>query len=421
MLYNRISKTIKVLVVMFIICTLFFYSFAETNNEITNTISENTVTNGVSENTATNEVRQLTLKEQQEQVKKELENSQIQLSYVEEELSSTLVIINELEEKINRYQKQADIVNVNYKELQKKVSTAETELNKIQAEYDKNDKLMKKRLVELYKSGTTNYLNVLLGSKDVIDLISNFYIVERIVETDTKNLEKINTQKQQIERITNELKEAKAKMKLAKVEAEKQATILTNTKTVVDSYKQSLDESEKEILSKIDAYKKQQEELENLISYAIYASNYDLKYSGGVMIWPTLETAYISSPFGTRLHPIQGIMKNHAGIDIGANMGDPVYAAADGVVIYSSYNSGGYGNMVMVDHGTNEQGVKIITLYGHGSELLLDVGTNVKKGDVIMKIGSTGNSTGPHLHFEVRENGSPVDPKKYLSSNEENR
>ena len=136
------------------------------------------------------------------------------------------------------------------------------------------------------------------------------------------------------------------------------------------------------------------------------------------MQWPTVQNAYITSPFGTRLHPIYGIMKLHKGIDIGGGVkiGDPIYAAADGVIIYSNYNEGGYGNMVMIDHGLDSNGVKIITLYGHGNKLLKNVGDTVKKGDAIMELGSTGNSTGPHVHFEVRENGVAVDPKKYLSS-----
>lgn len=137
-------------------------------------------------------------------------------------------------------------------------------------------------------------------------------------------------------------------------------------------------------------------------------------------MWPTLETSYITSPYGSRLHPIQGVIKNHDGIDIGGNTGDPVYAAADGIVIYSDFNNGGYGNMIMVDHGVNSDGIKIVTLYAHGDERLKNVGDVVKKGDIIMEMGSTGNSTGPHVHFEVRENGVHVDPKKYLSSNEVN-
>ena len=118
---------------------------------------------------------------------------------------------------------------------------------------------------------------------------------------------------------------------------------------------------------------------------------------------------YITSSYGYRLHPIQGIYKYHAGIDIGnAGYGAPVLAAADGVVVYAGIMSG-YGNCVMISHGNN-----IVTLYGHGQTILTEVGKEVKQGEVIMAVGSTGISTGPHLHFEVRVEGKAVDPLPYL-------
>jgi murein DD-endopeptidase MepM/ murein hydrolase activator NlpD len=173
-------------------------------------------------------------------------------------------------------------------------------------------------------------------------------------------------------------------------------------------------------MAQIDSYKKQQSEIEGLINRSIYSSTYELFYTGGVMIWPTYTTSYITSPFGSRLHPIQGITKNHNGIDIGGRMNDPVYAASDGVIIYYGWMSG-YGNCVMVDHGMNDLGQKIVTLYGHGNGFMenLRIGSVVHQGEQIMYLGSTGNSTGPHVHFEVRENGVAVDPKRYLSTGED--
>ena len=273
-------------------------------------------------------------------------------------------------------------------------------------------------MVAIYKNGETKYLDVLMNSKSIIDFVSKYYAVQKMAEIDAQTIAELKSQKLDLEKINNELEEDKAQMKLAKVEAEKQTVVLTNTRTVYENQKNSLSESEKQLNAQIETYKKQQEELENLIRYTISGSTYELKYSGGVMIWPTLESSYITSPYGSRLHPIQGVIKNHDGIDIGGKLGDPVYAAADGIVIYSQYNTGGYGNMVMIDHGLNTNGVKIVTLYAHGNKLLKSVGETVKQGDIIMEMGSTGNSTGPHVHFEVRENGTHVDPKNYLSASE---
>lgn len=363
-----------------------------------------------------NTVNTLSLNEQKEQVEKELQTAEEQLEYVQDELGEYVTQIQQMDDKINEYQAELDEINAKYKELQEKVEKTEKELQIAQEEYDKKYELLENRLVTIYKKGETSYLDVLLHSKTIIEFVSSYYIIQRITEYDSTIIEQLKEKKNEVEKINNQLQEDKANMKLAKVQAEKQTVILTNTKTVYENYKNSLSDSEKQLNSEIDAYKKQMQELENLIQYEISASTYDLKYSGGVMIWPTLETSYISSSYGTRVHPIQGVIKNHDGIDIAGAMGDPVYAAADGVIIYSSYNTGGYGNMVMIDHGVSSEGVKVVTLYGHGSKLLKNVGDTVKQGDIIMEVGSTGNSTGPHLHFEVRENGSHVDPKKYLSS-----
>ena len=406
---NKIVSTIALIIVaILIISSSLNFVLAE---DITNS-EENVVSNETS-----NSVNTLSLNEQKEQVTQELEKAEEQLTYVQGELSDAVIQIQELDDRIKEYQKQLDEVNANYQELQEKVKKSEEELEIARTDYEKKLGLLQDRLVAIYKNGETRYLDVLLNSKSIIDFVSKYYVVQKIVEYDSKAIEELNHKKQEVEKINNQLEEDKAKMKLAKVEAEKQTVVLTNTKTVHENYKNSLSESEKQITAEIDSYKKQQEELENLIRYTIDGSTYELKYSGGVMIWPTLESSYITSPYGSRLHPIQGVIKNHDGIDIGGSTGDPIYAAADGIVIYSQFNTGGYGNMVMIDHGLNSDGVKIVTLYAHGDKLLKNVGDTVKQGDIIMEMGSTGNSTGPHDHFEVRENGTHVDPKNYLSAN----
>lgn len=377
-------------------------------------LADNTVSNTVS-----NEVRPLTLQEQQNQVQEQLTNAQNQLTYVENELTEKVVLIQRTQDKIDKYQADLDQVNREYNTLQNQVVQAEQQLNAIQDKYNKKEELMKKRLISMYKRGTTNYLDVLLESKDVIDLIANYFIVETMLEYDTQTLKEIAETKQQMQRIANDLQEKKVKMKLTKAEAEKQTVILTNTKTILENEKASLNDTEVSLVAAIDSYKKQQEEINNLIAYSIQNSTYELQYTGGVMIWPTYTTSYITSPFGNRMHPIQGIVKGHDGIDIGADMGDPIYAAADGIIIYYGWMSG-YGNTVMIDHGISNEGNKVVTLYGHGSEYIdgLSVGSFVKTGTVVMKVGSTGNSTGPHVHFEVRENGVATDPKKYLSASQ---
>ncbi len=406
---NKIAQTIVLLILtILILSSCLSFVKAEDNNEITNSINTNETSNSV--NT-------LSLNEQKEQVNQELEKAEEQLTYVQEELSESVVALQQMDDKIKEYQATLDKVNSEYSQLQQKVQESETKLKEAEDKYERKLNLLKKRLVAIYKHGETKYLDVLMNSRSILDFVSKYYAVQKIAEMDAKTINELKETKTELEKINNELEENKAQMKIAKVEAEKQTVVLTNTRTVYENQKNSLSESEKQLNAQIETYKKQQEELENLIQYTINGSTYELKYSGGIMMWPTLETSYITSPYGSRLHPIQGVIKNHDGIDIGGSTGDPVYAAADGIIIYSQFNTGGYGNMVMIDHGLNSNGVKIVTLYAHGSKLLKNVGDTVKKGDIIMEMGSTGNSTGPHVHFEVRENGTDVDPKNYLSAN----
>ena len=402
---NRIISSI---IIIFIILNVYYSVLADENITNENKLNENSTEN-----------RTLTLQEQQNQVKENLNNANIQLQYVENELTSSLIQVQKLQDRIDQYQAKLDEVNEKYQKLQNQVEEHQKKLDTVQESYNRKNEALKQRLVAFYKSGSINFLDVLMDSNNIIDFVSRYYLIKKMTEYDAKSMEEIEKQKQEIEKVTNELKESKANMKLTKADAEQQTVVLTNTKTILENQISSLTESEQSLKSQIDIYKKQQEELENLIQYAIRSSTYELRYSGGIMVWPTLTTSYITSQYGSRLHPIQGIIKNHAGIDIGGSTGNPVYAAADGVIIYSQYNTGGYGNLVMIDHGTNSEGVKIVTLYGHGNKLLRNVGESVKQGELIMEIGSTGNSTGPHVHFEVRENGVAVDPKKYLSSNQD--
>ena len=150
--------------------------------------------------------------------------------------------------------------------------------------------------------------------------------------------------------------------------------------------------------------------LEDKILKATLA-NIGEEYIGGELAWPLPGYATITSGYGMRMHPIFGVYRLHTGVDIGAPLGSIIVAANEGVVILSEYSSS-YGNYVMIDHGGG-----VITLYAHGLESWVEVGQEVKKGDEIMLVGSTGWSTGPHLHFEVRINGETLDPLPYITSN----
>ena len=172
-----------------------------------------------------------------------------------------------------------------------------------------------------------------------------------------------------------------------------------------NNYINELTEEEKQVQEKIDTYDEEIAKLDNEI-YALMNLNVD--YTGGIMLWPAPGYTTITSTFGYRIHPIFGLQRFHSGLDIAVPLGTSVLAANSGTVIKTAYSSS-YGNMVMIDHGGG-----IVTAYAHLSEFVANVGDEVEKGTVIAKSGSTGWSTGPHLHFEVRVNGEYVDPTDYL-------
>ena len=161
------------------------------------------------------------------------------------------------------------------------------------------------------------------------------------------------------------------------------------------------------VIREIDEYNKQYEEINRQI-IALLANGIDSNYIGGTLAWPVPGYTKITSEYAMRVHPITGVYKLHTGVDISAPMGANFIAANDGIVVKAEMNSA-YGNMVIIDHGGG-----ISTLYAHGSEILVTVGQSVKRGDAILKVGSTGYSTGPHAHFEIRINGQTVNPMDYL-------
>ena len=351
-----------------------------------------------------------TLNEKKEDVKSKIEEQNQKLEYVQGEISDAVKEIEEIDDKIKDCERQIEDLKTKLAESKKNMDEVTEKYNKVKAEYDKNEKLFQERMVALYEAGDTTYLDVLLSSASITDFISNYYLIERLADYDSQLLTKIESQKKELEESKSKIEEEEKKLQELKSNAIKLTTTLKNSRTLQKSKMDKLTEEEKGIQEEINKYKIEEANIENQIKQATNDGEYQLQYTGGVMLWPVAkEGTVITSPFGTRNHPIQGVVKLHSGIDIGgAGYGAKVVAAEDGVVSFAG-TLGGYGNCVIVNHGGG-----ISTLYGHGQTLLTTVGTNVKKGDIIMEVGSTGNSTGPHLHFEVRVNNIAVNPATYL-------
>lgn len=350
-----------------------------------------------------------TLDEQKQEVQEEKEKAEDELEYVQGEISASLIRVQELDDNISKAENEIENLETQLEELQIDVVKTEEELTIKQQKYKTNKDLLEKRMAAMYEAGEMTYLQVLFKSSSIIEFISNYYYLQEIARSDIELLNNIQKEKEKLELAQKKLNEQKANLKMLKAKQEQTYIAMQNNKTIQQSYIDQLSEDEKELQNKIAEYKAEEQRIQNLIDFAS-GMGYDGEYTGGLMAWPVAKSGtYITSDYGIREHPVQGVIKKHTGIDIGnAGFGAPVIAAADGVVSYAG-ELGGYGNCVIINHGNG-----ISTLYGHGQAIHTTVGRVVKKGDLIMEVGSTGVSTGPHLHFEVRINGNNVDPKPYL-------
>ena len=352
-----------------------------------------------------------TLEEQKEKVQNDKETAENRLQYVQDELSVSHLQIQELDDTIRQAETEMQELENDLEILQEKIDITTIDLNEIEEKYEINEKLLEERIVVMYETGDVTYLEVLFNSANLVDFLSNYYTIQEIVKCDTDLLKQIQEEKDKVEEYKKSLDENKKELRTKKAKAEQLAVINQNNKVKKEKAIQTLSEEELRLQEKIEEYKSEQDRIELFIRLASGEYEYTGDYTGGIMAWPVAKSGtYISSGYGMREHPIQGIIKKHTGIDIAnAGYGAPVIAAADGIVTMAG-SYGGYGNCVMINHGNG-----VFTLYGHGQTILTEVGKEVKKGDLIMEVGSTGVSTGPHLHFEVRVNGKIVDPMPYLT------
>ena len=347
------------------------------------------------------------LKQKRDELSAKIQVAGANLENIEIELTETLEAISLLDEELYIYEEKIEETSRNLEDIEKQINEAEQQLKEIEAKYEYQNGLLEKRLVYAYKSGKTRYIDVLLKSNNIMDFISNYHLISEIIRYDDNLLKSINLQKNKIIDINNKLKENKENLKTYKEEQKKLAISVENAKLVKNSYVNQLTKEETKIKEEIEIYQQELDliELEILLTAMEGASS---DYVGGTFAWPAPGYYTITSTYGIRMHPVLKVYRNHGAIDIGAPLGSNIIAANDGIVTKSTY-SYSYGNMVMIDHGGG-----VTTLYAHGSELVAKVGDKVKKGDVIMKTGSTGWSTGPHLHFEIRVDGRTIDPYYYI-------
>ena len=352
------------------------------------------------------------LQEQSSQLTQAIDESNNRLQAVQDELSTNMQELQDLDSQIAQSQNELNNINTDINDLMKQITENEEKLNKTQAEFDKIQDLLDARIIKMYETPKFEFLQVILASKNATEFLSTYYAMKELAEYDKELLDTVRKQKKEIETTKKILAEKKRQVVASKQTQQKKAQVLANTKTMRQYYISKLSTEEQELQAKIDEYNNQVSTIEAEIKL-MALNSVSADYIGGTLTWPIPGYNTITSEFGMRVHPITGAYKLHTGTDIGAPMGADFVAMGKGLVTKASMTPA-YGNMVIIDHGGGVQ-----TLYAHGSEILVQVGQEVEAGTPVLKVGSTGYSTGPHAHFEIRINGQPVNPMDYLLNKDE--
>lgn len=368
-----------------------------------------------------------------EDLQNQLSDVQNRMAQESEKKAQAEAVIGSVNDRLYTIQQQLEAAQRDYqavanelKATEEKIAATQAELEKTRARLQVREGVFTKRVRDIYMHGQLSYLDVVLGAKDFSDFSNRLELLRRIIDADITLISDIRKERAAIETAKQELETQRARQAQLRDQAaakrdeiesrrkEQQAILYQaqNDKAMAEQAYNEYQQSSQAIAEML-----RQRAADRAAQAAAAAaqassgggggSDYYQPVSGsGALIWPV--NGVVTSPYGYRTHPIFGTTIYHSGIDIGVDYGTPVHAADGGVVVEAGWISG-YGYAVIIDHGNG-----LSTLYGHNQELAVSEGQSVSQGQVIAYAGSTGNSTGPHVHFEVRANGDHVDPSAYL-------
>lgn len=361
-------------------------------------------------------------KKKKNQMEKDKKAQEQKVKDIQNKLSQNVKEISQCEGEIVKKEEEINSVENEQKKITEECSKQEEDLKEKEKETKEIEKLTKDRLIQIYENGgNDNLVSILASSNGLSEFLSNYQMMKEITRMDSNMLSSLTQKKEKVSSLKKELETKnklieKNKQKLVSLKKEQEEIKLQK-----EDLNASLTEDEKkqkEVLKNYDEKIRKTNALieaeilrasrSNMAARASGGQNTQTKFVGGKFAWPVPSSHYITAGYGSGYASgYPGFF--HTGIDIGAPTGTPAVAANDGVVIYAAFSPYGYGNMVMLDHGGG-----VYTIYGHGVSIPVSLGQRVRRGQHVLNIGSTGNSTGPHLHFEVRHGARHVNPVPYL-------
>lgn len=352
-------------------------------------------------------------------IKSNITNIQAMVSALEKEKGDLEAYVTKLDE---------DLTDVQEKiaELKDLISEKETEIEETEEELEEAEEIqatqyenMKKRIKFIYEKGDTFYLELVMSSASFGEMLNKATYVEKISEYDSTKLEEYKQTCEYIQACKEQLDAEKELLDEAKAQVEEEEA---NLETLISAKEGEINIKTADINNKEAAIKEYEEDLAaqtatiQALEAAVAAERAQLAeageaivYDGGMFKWPAPSYTRISDDYGNRTHPILGVQQFHNGVDMAAPGGSPILAAYDGKVVAAAYNAS-MGNYIMINHGGG-----LYTIYMHASALYVSTGETVTRGQKIAAVGTTGRSTGNHLHFSVRKDGAYVSPWNYLS------
>ena len=336
---------------------------------------------------------------------------QAQLKAIQADKSKALEQKSLLEQQIDATQSEINNIQAQIQKYSELITQKEGELAEAEEQEQELYELFCERVRYMEEEGEVSYWSILFSSSDFSDLLDNFMMVEEVIDYDNSVMEEllalqeqIETDKAALETSKEEQEAAKAKQEAAKADLKDQEAQVDALIQEISGQEDQLEAAEAQLKAAANAMDAEIKRLEKEMAEQIA----NVPSESG-FLWP-LPSSWntLSSLFGSRIHPITGKPNNHTGIDIPASKNTNIYAAKSGVVTTSTYNSS-YGNYVVVSHSDGTS-----TLYAHMNKRAVSKGETVSQGQVIGYVGTTGSSTGNHLHFEVRVNGNRVDPVNYF-------
>lgn len=352
------------------------------------------------------------LRDQQSDLDAKIEQTNTEIAGVKTQMTAALKQINTLNVEITGYTNDITKLQTQLDGVNTQIAEKEVIIKEQENKYIEQKKLLEERLVALYESGTTSYLDMLLSSEDLSDFISNYYLIEQMAEADEALLEKIENTKKSIEEEKEYLVSAKAEIETTKQNIEQKKSSLATSINKKQAVVTSLTAEEAELQAQLEEFEEDKRRIQSEL--AKLASNYK-----GEVVAPSAAGYICPIPGRTKRNITTGYYgyKGHTGVDFACSSGTTIVAVKSGTVVTSTAlrNSKGkyrsYGEYVVIDHHDGT-----MTLYAHmlSGSRAVSVGQSVSQGQQIGQVGSTGNSTGPHLHFEVRIGGSPTNPTPYL-------